>query len=257
MYHQPGRALWLVMKRLDPYGVNLTSGRPVRNTEPTPCVRELSMTTMEPRPAAVPHAYVDLTDPVDEVAALVRAAASGDQRAWDGLVERYHRLVWAVVRTYRLSPADAADVTQITWLKLVEHLGTLRDPARVGAWLATTARREALHLARQRRADLDRIADVDLVVLASDAPSLDDALLRGESDAALFRAVRELDERCQVLLRALAVSPPPRYDEISQALGMPIGSIGPTRGRCLERLRQTLTAQGWANDDDAMREVPL
>ena len=219
------------------------------------------MTTMEPRPAEVAGVSparvdpIDLTDPVDEVTALVRAAADGDQRAWDSLVGRYHRLVWAVVRTYRLSPADAADVTQITWLKLVEHLGSLRDPERVGAWLATTARREALRLARQRRLDLDRVADIDLVVLASDAPSLDDALLRGESDAALLRAVRELDERCQVLLRALAVSPPPRYDEISQVLGMPIGSIGPTRSRCLKRLRQVLTTHGWA-DDVATSEVP-
>ena len=216
------------------------------------------MTSMNPRPveaAAVQHDHVDIIDPVDEVAALVLAAAGGDQRAWDGLVERYHRLVWAVVRTYRLSPADAADVTQITWQRLVEHLGTLRDPARVGAWLATTARREALHLAQQRRADLDRVADVDLVLLPSAAQSVEDALVRDESGAALFRAVRELDERCQVLLRALAVSPPPRYDEISKALGMPIGSIGPTRGRCLDRLRHMLTAQGWANDDE-MSEVP-
>ncbi len=256
MYHQPGYALFLGMRVEGHRGGTLTRRRVVRQTGHTHCARELSMTTMEPRPAEAVGDSRDNTDPVDEVAVLVRAAASGDQRAWDGLVERYHRLVWAVVRTYRLSPADAADVTQITWLKLVEHLGALRDPARVGAWLATTARREALHLARQRRADLDRVADVDLVMLASDAPSLDDALLRGESDAALFRALRELDERCQVLLRALAVSPPPRYDEISQALGMPIGSIGPTRGRCLERLRQLLTARGWANDD-ATSEVPL
>lgn len=211
------------------------------------------MTTRKPRPAEAHGDLPDLTE-VDEVAALVLAAAGGDQRAWDGLVERYHRLVWAVVRTYRLNEADAADVTQITWLRLVEHLSTLRDPARVGAWLATTARREALHLAQQRRADLDRVAEVDLVVLASAAPSLDDALLRGESDAALLRALRELDERCQVLLRALAVSPPPRYDEISQVLGMPIGSIGPTRGRCLEQLRRVLVTHGWA-DDDATRGV--
>lgn len=181
-----------------------------------------------------------------DVAAMMLAAAAGDQVAWDGIVERYHRLVWAVVRSYRLSPSDAADVTQVTWLRLVEHLGSLRDPARVGAWLATTARREALRLSRQRRADQERTSDVDLVVLPASGPSVEDALLREESDAALHRALRELGDRCQQLLRALACSPPAHYDEISQALGMPVGSIGPTRGRCLDRLRASLTEQGWS-----------
>ena len=195
---------------------------------------------------AVQAVQVERDEPDGDVAALVLAAAAGDQVAWDGIVERYHRLVWAVVRSYRLSASDAADVTQITWLRLVEHLGSIRDPARVGAWLATTARREALRLSRQRRADLDRTTEVDLVVLPSDSPSVEDALLRDEADAALHRALRGLGDRCQQLLRALACSPPAHYDEISQALGMPVGSIGPTRGRCLDRLRAILIEQGWS-----------
>lgn len=202
------------------------------------------MTTMDPRPSeVVAGSYVgDVND-------LVRAAAGGDQGAWDGLVERYHRLVWAVIRSYRLDAADAADVSQTTWLRLVEHLGSLRDPDRVGAWLATTARREALRLARQRRAELDRVSgDADLQLLPSAVPLIEDALLRSEDDAALWRALRQLDDRCQRLLRCLAAAPPPRYDEIADALGMPVGSIGPTRGRCLDRLRKFLLDAGWAGD---------
>ena len=211
---------------------------------------EVSLPTQDPqRTTRVPAQQTvgSVRDEQDgDVAALVLAAAAGDQVAWDGIVERYHRLVWAVVRSYRLSATDAADVTQITWLRLVEHLGSIRDPARVGAWLATTARREALRLSRQRRADLDRTSEVDLVLLASDGPSVEDALLRDEADAALHRALRGLGDRCQQLLRALACSPPAHYDEISQALGMPVGSIGPTRGRCLDRLRALLIEQGWS-----------
>ena len=208
------------------------------------------MPTTDPqRVARVPvqQTVASVQDEQDgDVAALVLAAAAGDQTAWDEIVQRYHRLVWAVARSYRLSPSDAADVTQITWLRLVEHLGSLREPARVGAWLATTARREALRLSRQRRADLERTTEVDLVVLPADGPSVEDALLREEVDAALHRALRSLGDRCQQLLRALACSPPPHYDEISRAFGMPVGSIGPTRGRCLDRLRAALTEQGWS-----------
>ena len=208
--------------------------------------RDPQRTTSVPAQQTVGSVQVERDEPDDDVAALVLAAAAGDQVAWDGIVERYHRLVWAVVRSYRLSASDAADVTQITWLRLVEHLGSIRDPARVGAWLATTARREALRLSRQRRTDLDRTTEVDLVVLPSDGPSVEDALLRDEADAALHRALRGLGDRCQQLLRALACSPPAHYDEISQALGMPVGSIGPTRGRCLDRLRAILIEQGWS-----------
>ncbi len=210
------------------------------------------MTTMDPagagaRPAAAPARPAARDDLDEEVASLVRAAAAGDQTAWDGLVDRYHRLVWAVVRSYRLDAADAADVTQITWLRLVEHLGSLRDPARVGAWLVTTARREALRHARSRRADLDRVLDVDLVVLPAPGPGVDEALLRDESDALLHRALLQLNDRCQQLLRALSCSPPPHYDEIAAALAMPVGSIGPTRGRCLDRLRAQLVAVGYGD----------
>lgn len=222
-------------------------------------VQEQSMTTSQPRASEVvrgPTPQAD--DPRDgdphegDVVALVRAASTGDQIAWDALVDRYHRLVWAVARSYRLDAADAADVTQTTWLRLVEHLGSLRDAERVGAWLVTTARREALRMARQRETHLQRHTDVDLTVLPDASASVEDAFVRDEDDATLWRALRQLDERCQRLLRCLAVSPTPRYDQIAQALGMPVGSIGPTRGRCLERLRKMLVDVGWRDDAAAI-----
>jgi RNA polymerase sigma factor (sigma-70 family) len=124
-------------------------------------------------------------------------------------------------------------VVQTTWLRLVEHLGGLQDPERVGAWLATTARREALralrHSARQTPTE-------ELPETPTDE-HLGAALLEAERDQALWKAFGGLSERCQTLLRILVSDPPPSYDEVSGALDMPIGSIGPTRARCLERLR--------------------
>jgi RNA polymerase sigma factor (sigma-70 family) len=170
---------------------------------------------------------------MSEVAELVSAAAEGDQGAWNELVDRYNGLVWSVARSHRLSTPDASDVVQTTWLRLVEHLDGLQDPERVGAWLATTARREALralrHAARQTPTE-------ELPETPTDE-HLGAALLEAERDQALWKAFGGLSERCQTLLRILVADPPPSYDEVSGALDMPIGSIGPTRARCLERLR--------------------
>ena len=111
------------------------------------------MTTSHPQLVWVNRERLVRSRDMSEVAELVRAAAEGDQAAWNGLVDRYNGLVWSVARSHRLSMADASDVVQTTWLRLVEHLGRLQDPERVGAWLATTARRESLralrHSARQ------------------------------------------------------------------------------------------------------------
>jgi RNA polymerase sigma factor (sigma-70 family) len=171
-------------------------------------------------------------DPSD----LVRAAAGGDQGAWDALVSRYVGLVWATARSHRLGDADAADVVQTTWLRLVEHLDRLRDPAAVGAWLATTARNEALRVIRVRSREV--VSDT-LDEPSDDAP-LDRGLLEGERDGAVRAAFGHLRERCQGLLRLLAMDEPPSYEEIAASLDMPIGAIGPTRARCLEQLRRHL-----------------
>jgi len=182
---------------------------------------------------------------------LVTSAASGDEAAWRGIVERFGGLVWAVIRAYRLGHADAADVFQTTWLRLAEHISRLEHPDRVGAWLATAARRECLqHLRSAGRAvptdDIDKLEGPPTV----DNPT-EDAILRAEQEredaersVALWHAVSRLPSRCRELLRVLMASPPPSYAEVAAALGLPVGSIGPTRARCLRALRDQLVAGG-------------
>jgi RNA polymerase sigma factor (sigma-70 family) len=176
------------------------------------------------------------------VTRMVRAAASGDHRAWDALVDEFGGLVWAVARAHRLSDADAADVAGATWLRLVEHLGDLREADRVGAWLATTARRECLRVLRGAQRQMPTGDRID----AEPAEDTDVAadLMTAERDVALWRAFARLPERDQALLRLLVADPAPSYEEISSALEMPIGSIGPTRARSLERLRRELARDG-------------
>jgi RNA polymerase sigma factor (sigma-70 family) len=166
---------------------------------------------------------------------LVRAAAGGDQAAWNAIVERFQGLVWATARAHRLSHADAADVAQTTWLRLVEHLDRIRDAERLGGWLATTARNECLRHIRLNGRELPSDEADVFESPGDDAPEL--ALLTGERDTALWRAFRKLSEQCQTLLRLLVSEDEPSYDDVSAALDMPIGAIGPTRMRCLEKLR--------------------
>jgi len=170
---------------------------------------------------------------------LVHAAAAGDQAAWDTIVDRFQGLVWATARAHRLAPADAADVAQTTWLRLVEHLDRIREPQRLGAWLATTARHECLRHIRLHGRELPS-DDTDVFEGPSDeAPEL--RLFTVERDVALWRAFASLGERCQALLRLLVSQDEPSYEEIGAALDMPIGAIGPTRMRCLEKLRAAVT----------------
>ncbi len=173
---------------------------------------------------------------------LIDAANAGDQVAWDAIVDRFNGLVWSTTRAHRLSAADAADVVQTTWLRLVEHLDRIRDPERLGAWLATTARHESLRLIRLHGRELPT-DDAD----ALDSPGddgVDHALLTAERDTALARALSTIGERCRALLRMLSAPEPPSYEEIGAALGMPIGAIGPTRARCLDKLRRSPALAG-------------
>lgn len=175
------------------------------------------------------------------VSALLTAAADGDRAAWSALVDRYTPLVWATVRGHRLGDADAADVVQTTWLRLVEHLDRINEPERIGAWLATTAKRESLRVISSgaRVTPTDEFGE-----LPDRASGPAETTVRRDRDALLRRALGALGERCQALLRMLASEPPPSYEEISDILEMPIGSIGPTRARCLDRLRAELQALG-------------
>jgi RNA polymerase sigma factor (sigma-70 family) len=180
--------------------------------------------------------------PPDRVAQLVRAAAAADQRAWNALVQEFSGLIWAVARAHRLPEPEAADVVQATWLRLLEHLGRIHDPARLGAWLATTARRECLRVLRMGGRTVP--SGDDTPDLASREMEPGAALLERERDAALWRSFARLRTSDQVLLRLLVADPRPAYEEIAAALDMPIGSIGPTRQRALERLRHELASQG-------------
>lgn len=173
----------------------------------------------------------------EQTATLVHGASAGDRRAWEGLVDAYVGLLWAITRNYRLSASDAHDVTQTTWLRLVENIDRLSDPGRVGAWLATTARRECLRLLRQSRRTVLLNDWEDLDGTDPDGHELDAALLRLEQCAEVRAAVEQLNPASQALLSLLMLDPPPSYEEISAALDMPIGSIGPTRGRCLRKLQ--------------------
>jgi RNA polymerase sigma factor (sigma-70 family) len=171
-----------------------------------------------------------------DVRRLLASATEGDEQAWAALVDRYVGLLWAIARAHRLSAADAADVVQTTWLRLVENLPRLSVPEAVGAWLATTARRECLRTLR-RSGRCEPHAEVPEPPAAADDGQLDERLLTAERDALLWRAFALLPERDQALLRLLVAEPAPSYQEIAAALDMPIGSIGPTRLRALARLR--------------------
>jgi RNA polymerase sigma factor (sigma-70 family) len=180
----------------------------------------------------------------DEVAGLVESAVAGDQCAWDALVREFAGLVWAVGRAHRLPDADAADLAQVTWLRLLERVGDLKDPARIGAWLATIARRECLRVLRIAQRQVLFVEDD-----AQESPVMEpcEQLLVVERDRALWRNFGRLRPSDQALLRLLMADPRPTYEEISAALDMPIGSIGPSRARALERLRQQLDSEETLN----------
>ena len=162
------------------------------------------------------------------------AAAAGDPEAWAALVDRYTSLLWSVARSFRLPEADAADVVQTTWLRLVEHLDRVEDPDRLPGWLATTVRRECLRLVRLAGHE----SYAPLPEMADDGPGLDARVLKDERDKALWQAFALLDHSCRQLLRVLMADPVPTYAAVAAALDIPVGSIGPTRARCLSKLRQ-------------------
>jgi RNA polymerase sigma factor (sigma-70 family) len=172
-----------------------------------------------------------------DVAALVRRAAAGDMKAWEQLVEQYARLLWSITGEFKLIESDAADVVQTTWLRLLEHIHQIHYPDRVGSWLASTVRNECLRSVAARKRIVLSDAEVDLVDTAADAPEVDERLLANERAQTVRDAMSRLPRQSQRLLELLMADPPTSYTEISDELGIPIGSIGPTRGRCLARLR--------------------
>ena len=171
--------------------------------------------------------------PVD---ALVTRAANGDQRAWDALVERYAPLTWSICRQYQLGEADADDVGQTVWLQLLDHLGEL-PPAALAGWLATTTRRECARTRRAARKPqaAGHVLDAESI-LDAQTPTAEQELLAAERDAALREAFTRLPRCCQQLIALLIGGQPLSYGQISAQLGIPAGSIGPRRGRCLGQI---------------------
>src|SRR5690349_17205050 len=186
---------------------------------------------------------------------VLKAASEGEQEAWNVITDRFTNLLWAVARSYRLGTDDAGDVVQNTWLRLLENVTTIHHPEALPGWLATTARREALGvLRRQGRDVLARTDDQMTDVTDPLATELDTELLEDERDAQLWAALGKLSDRCQHLLKALMAVDRPVYAEISEAFDMPIGSIGPTRMRCLEHLRRVMAESGYTYDGPLQRK---
>jgi RNA polymerase sigma factor (sigma-70 family) len=191
-----------------------------------------------PAVTAAPEQHAGSSD----IPSLVRRAADGDHWAWERLVDQYAKLIWAITRDFKLGESDAADVFQATWLRLLEHIDRLEQPARVGSWLAATARNECLRSMAARKRIMLVQDDTAITDDVTSGPEVDERLLAEESAQAVRDALSCLPWRWRRLVELLMADPPASYAEISDQLGLPVGSIGPTRGRCLERLRVLLQA---------------
>jgi RNA polymerase sigma factor (sigma-70 family) len=180
------------------------------------------------------------------VAVMVSRAAAGDRDAWDRIIERYAPLVYSTCRRYRLAAPDVDNVGQRVWLLLLEQIGNLREPAALPGWLVTTTSRECLRALRAAE------RSQPLPGWFADDATVDEKIVAAERDAAVHAAMAGLPERCQRLLAMLVSDPPYSYAEISARLGIPVGSIGPQRSRCLERLRRSIAVTAVMED---IREV--
>jgi len=181
---------------------------------------------------------------------LVMRARKGNQQAWEALVERYAPLIWSICRHYRLDRSDAEDVAQSIWLQFVNHLGAIRDPAAVPGWLTTVTKRECGRVVRAARGPqaAGQLADENLP--DKQTRTAEQELLAAERHAVLRDAFTCLSPSRQQLMAMLIEDPPMPYTEISARLGIPISSIGPTRGRCLDQLRRHPAIAALIDADD-------
>jgi RNA polymerase sigma factor (sigma-70 family) len=177
-----------------------------------------------------------------DVTRLMRRAANGDTWAWEHLIDKYGRLIWSITRDFRLVESDAADVFQTTWMRLIEHIDRIEHADRVGSWLAATARNECLRCLASHKRVVLVTEDVTLEPPVEHGAEIDEALLADERAQIVRAAMTQLPHRWQRLMELLMADPPASYAEISDELGLPVGSIGPTRGRVLARLRVLLEA---------------
>jgi RNA polymerase sigma factor (sigma-70 family) len=185
-------------------------------------------------------------------AALVERCLRNDSRAWEALVQRYARLVHSVAGRHGLTSDEVDDVGQEVFLALAQNLHAIDDPERLPAWLATTARRLSWRVLQRRRAEIPLESDADddaprpTPELVSPLPTPGELVSGWHRQAALADAMRKLAPRCRDLLILVFLdTAEPSYDEIAARLGMPKGSIGPTRNRCLEQLRALLAGMGF------------
>jgi RNA polymerase sigma factor (sigma-70 family) len=169
------------------------------------------------------------------VATLLKAAAEGDQSAWDALVERYARLVWSVVRGFRLDDAAAHDVFQTVWLRLVEHVDRIREPERLPGWLSMTAKNECIRVLKRQRRQIP--SDFEFDVADPTSKDFAEPLIDLEALGVAMEAFEQLSPEHQQLMRLLCADPPLDYETIASIIDRPIGSIGPTRARCIAKLR--------------------
>lgn len=184
------------------------------------------------------------SDTAPPVVALVQRARSGDQRAWDAIVELFTPLLWTIARRHRLPADDCADAVQVTWLRCVQYLDRIRSPARIGAWLATTCRHECLLLVRQRGRQIphdttDPIGPLGRLLADDHTDEVPDRLTDRQTLRVLSEAIAGLPERQPRILLALvhADADGRRYVDVAEAIGVPVGSLGPTRQRAVARLR--------------------
>jgi RNA polymerase sigma factor (sigma-70 family) len=188
--------------------------------------------TLEPPSPANSSADCSVSD-------LVARARNGDRQAWDALVERYAPLIWSICRRHRLGRADADDVGQSVWLRLLDQLDRVREPAALPGWLSTTTRRECLRVLSAAQGPHATIYALDVESLPDQrAGTADQELLAAERHAALRAAFTQLPPNGQQLLALLTADPPTPYADISAQLGIPVGSIGPTRSRYLDKIRR-------------------
>jgi len=188
-------------------------------------------------------ASADSGDLWDTAASHFATWRGGDSRGLDDLVAVMTPVLWQVVRAYRVSPEVAEDVIQSTWLALVRHRDSIEDDQAVGGWLTITARRAAWRAGSRTQRDVS-VDPTDLESYIPAERSAESRVMEGDDCSRLWQAVATLDERCRRLLRVVAFEQRPDYAALSNDLQMPVGSIGPTRGRCLNKLRTALAEGG-------------
>ncbi|HET9255802.1 MAG TPA: sigma-70 family RNA polymerase sigma factor [Pseudonocardiaceae bacterium] len=177
--------------------------------------------------------------PPDSVTSLLQRIRGGDAAAWEEIFHRYGKLVSSTVRSFRLQEADALDAIQMTWLRLAENVHRIQFPERLGGWLATTARRECLHILRQVK-PIPTLLDATLDTVADPSAGPEQRVINADIIRMLGELVSELSPRRRALVRMLFTEMPRSYAEVARTAGIPAGGIGPTRARALRQLRDKL-----------------